>query len=131
MRYNKIYSFSRLIDKYTVDFLIQLNDYDAPTTEEYDDLGNPIIPTNVPFEPFRAAIIPPSDKEIYQSGGAITSSDRIMYVKDVAHPLGFESLPPKTKVKHKGKTYFIEGDADFLDFADFYKYVLKGVAVFD
>lgn len=130
MRQGKIYSFTRLITKYNVDFTIQLFDDDT-NTHVYNDLGEKASPVDYPKEHCHGALIPPSDKEIYQSGGRIRTSDRILYLAESKHPVNVPVLPPKTKVFHKGKTYYVEGDGDFLDFGDFYRYVLKGVSVFD
>lgn len=130
---SKIYLFSRLIKKYNVIFEVKLNlraDEDL-NPDEYDDLGNPIVPKPIPAVRMNGAIIPPNSREIYESGGAITTSDRILYVREGQHPFGHSYLPPKTQVKHKGKMYYVEGDADFMDFADFYRYQLKGVSVFE
>lgn len=123
----KLYKFTRLIKKYNVNFIIKppTEQENGLRRDEFDNLGNPILP-QPPILPENAngALIPPSDTDTYSDGGRMKRSDRILYYQGVY-------LPPKTRVIHKGKTYYVEGDADFLDFGDFTRYNLRGVDVFD
>lgn len=132
MRQNKIHNFSRLLKKYESEFEVVLPNADNGTNgDDYDDLGNPII--REPLVPIKVlgSIMPPSYREVYQSGGAITTSDRVLRISTINSPDFMLSLPHKTKVIHKGKTFFTEGVADFLDFADFCRYTLKGSDIVD
>lgn len=127
MMSNKIHNFTRLLKKYDVEFeLVLPNKDNGIDGGDYDDLGNPIV--TEPLIPIKVhgAIMPPTYREVYQSGGAITSSDRILRFSERLSPSFTMNLPHKTRIIHKGKTFFTEGEADFLDFADFYRYILKG-----
>lgn len=132
MKLNKIHKFSRLLKKYESEFEVVLpNKDEGVERNEYDDLGNLIIrDTLVPVKVL-GSIMPLSYREVYQSGGAITTSDRILRISTVNSPSFMLSLPHKTKIIHKGKTFFTEGVADFLDFADFCRYTLKGSDIVD
>lgn len=125
---NKIYSFTRLIKKYSIDFEYQLVNDDT-STDSYDDLGNNLNDVVFPRVKSHGALIPPSKIEIYQSGGRLTSSNRILYISEHDHP-AIDKFPPKTKIFHDNMTYFVEGEGDFLDFGDFTRYVLKAVSSF-
>lgn len=128
MRSNKLYNFSRLIDKYSVPITYELPVEGSRTDRlEYDDLGNQINPVTPLTGGGMAAVTRPSDKEIYQSGGRITTANRILRVRDNS---GIPYLPPKTKIFKDGKTYFIEGNVDHSDYADFKRYLLTEVEVF-
>lgn len=128
----KIYSFTRLIAKYTIDFKLQLfNDDTSKDKAHYDDLGKPVVPVTHPIIPARGALIPPTSQEIYQAGGRLTSSDRILYISENDYPEGLPILPPKTKIFDRGNTYYVEGDGYFLDFGDFMRYTLRRVSAFD
>lgn len=128
MRRNKIYSFTRLIDKYTIPFSVETF-IDHGNKDLYDDLGNKISSDVSVKEIAKGALIPPSNSEIYESGGRITRSDRMLYMKLDGYPDGITLFAPKTRVVQRGFTYFVEGDANFEDFGDFHRYVLKGVDV--
>lgn len=128
MTRTKIYSFTRLIKKYTIPFSLQLFD-DNVNGVEYDDLGKKVIPTpTVPFDA-EGALIPPTHRQIYESGGRLTSSDRLLYIH-TNQISGLEELPPKTRLFNKGKTYFVESRSDYEDFGDFQSYVLRSVNSF-
>lgn len=132
MKLNKIHKFSRLLKKYESEFEVILPNKDTGVErDEYDDLGNLII--RDPLVPVKVlgSIMPPSYREIYQSGGAITNGDRILRISELNSPSYMLELPHKTKIIHKGKTFFTEGEADFLDFADFCRYTLKGSDIID
>ncbi|ATN94270.1 hypothetical protein [Lysinibacillus phage vB_LspM-01] len=129
MRYNKLYNFSSLIDKYSVPIRYELPIEGSRTDNtEYDDLGNLINPPAPITGTGMASVTRPSDKEIYQSGGRITVANRILRVKDSS---GIPYLPPKTKIFKDGQTYFVEGNVLHSDYADFKRYNLTEVDVFD
>lgn len=91
----------------------------------YDDLGKEIRPIG-PQRPTsgRGALIPLSQRVIYQSGGRLTESDRQLYSLD-------HNIPKKTKIMYKGETYHVESKLPLEDYADFSVYMLKGVDAFD
>lgn len=115
----KLYDFRRLIEKYSVDFLL--------VTEESGGYygGKPVAGTETVTER-RGAIVPISDKKIYQSGGTLTDKDRQLFMKT---PID-ESLE-KCSVKYKWCKYSIEQETNFDDYADAYIYILKWVKNFD
>lgn len=128
------YNFKRLIRKYTVSFFVQLPANDKQfKDDEVDDLGNPINPEYTAQKPFKGAIIPFNSREVYQSGGRITESDRQLYI-DLGNSEEMREklhLPPKTKVFHQSRVYFVEGEGNYLDFSHFVIYTLKEVSSFN
>ena len=72
------------------------------------------------------AIIPLSERKIYQSGGTYTSKDRRLYMTT---PI--ESALKETQVRYKGNVYDIEEDTDYSDYSAAYIYVLRWVSSFD
>lgn len=128
------YNFKRLIKKYTVSFFVQLPANDKQFgNDEVDDLGNPITPEYAAQKPFKGAIIPFNSREVYQSGGRITESDRQLYIDAGSNEniQGELYLPPKTRVIHQNRVYFVEGEGNYLDFSHFILYTLKEVGPFN
>ena len=72
------------------------------------------------------AIIPLSERKIYQSGGTYTSKDRHLYMTT---PI--ESALKETQVRYKGNLYDIEEEKDYSDYSAAYIYVLRWVSSFD
>lgn len=128
------YNFKRLIKKYTVSFFVQLPANDKQfENDEVDDLGKPIVPEYAAQKPFKGAIIPFNSREVYQSGGRITEGDRQLYIDAVSNEniQGELYLPPKTRVIHQNRVYFVEGEGNYLDFSHFILYTLKEVEPFN
>lgn len=123
----KSFRFKSLIRRYTVSFTIEypVNQSKPTNPADYDDLGKLINSGNQPnVQQSEGAIVSPTDKQIYQSGGRITSSDRLLY------SLVYD-IPDKSKIRYKGTTYSVESQSDYSDIADFSVYTLKGVDQFD
>lgn len=68
------------------------------------------------------AILPMSDRKIYQSGGTYTTQDRTLYMST---PL--EGALETLRVRYKGNVYSVESDQDFEDYSAAYIYDLKWV----
>jgi hypothetical protein len=119
---NKLYSFKRLIKKYTVPFILERNvvkKRSEITAANYNAQGKFIEPTIVP-ENAEGALIPFPAKVIYQSGGRLTEKDRTLYSLDF-------NIPEKSKIIYKGDVYHVESYTPYEDFADFRVYTLKAV----
>lgn len=114
-----IYRFKRLIDKYAVPF-----DLEIETVGYRDDLGEWQPGIKATTEQ-RGALVPLTQRQIYQSGGRYTDADRTLVIsKSVV-------IPPKAKVHYKGQTYHVEALIPYEDYADFNSYSLKHVSAFD
>ena len=79
-----------------------------------------------------AAIVPLSQGKVYQSGGALTTSDRDFYIRKADDSIDLDDTACTYYVAHKGKTYKVEGAELFAeDYADVNRYTLKRVDSFD
>lgn len=113
------YSFTRLINKYSVDVEVEPN---TSLPAEYDEDGEPIKTGSGPII-MRMAVIPFDFRTINQSGGLITQSDRQIY--------SLTPLTNGTHIKHQGMTFKIDTSIDFTPYGDFYRYMGRGVNIFD
>lgn len=68
------------------------------------------------------AILPMTDRKIYQSGGTYTTQDRTLYMFT---PL--EGALKTLQVRYKGNVYNVEEAQDFSDYSEAYIYTLKWV----
>lgn len=116
----KLYNFKRLIDKYSVDFMLETEG------DGGSYVGGKYVPAAADTTQCRGAIVPISDSKIYQSGGVLTAKDRQLFMKN---PI--ISALTKTKVVYKGNRYNIEQSIGYEDYADAYVYTLKWVSVAD
>jgi len=113
-----MFNFQRLIRKYSVTFgIVYPSNPDAKP--QYDDLGNK-IPAPVITKNETGALLPVNERMIYQSGGRLTSSDRLLYSLN-------HHIPDGAKITYKGYTYRVQEKFDGSDFADFSRYSLKAV----
>lgn len=114
----KLYNFSRLIMKYGVNFEIIEADgkyigghWTEGKTETRNGFG---------------AVIPLTERKIYQSGGSYTAKDRQLYT--------FKSLQGdlrNIKVRYKDNVYSVEQETDYSDYSDVFIYLMKYVGLFD
>lgn len=123
----KYFNFSRLIKKYSVEFTIEYpgNASNSNDPLYYDDLGNyigPELPSGP--QPMTGALMPPSDRQVYNSGGRLTASDRLLYSLTT-------NIPEGSKILYKGMSYQVMPRANFEDFADFAQYECKAVENID
>ena len=111
----KLYNFTRLIRKYSVTFCLHRTQggYVAGKWEEGGEAVKEMC----------GAIVPISDRKIYDSGGTYTTQDRELYLTKPLH--GDLS---EYQVIYKGNTYTVEEQRDFEDYADVAVYTLKYVS---
>ena len=112
----KLYDFSRLIHKYSVEFCLhkKQGEYVGGKWE----VGNEIVKN------MYGAIVPMPDRKLYSSGGTYTASDRELYL--------FEPLTDNLsdyQISYNDKVFNVEESRDFGDYADAYVYILKYVGV--
>ena len=110
----KLYDFSRLIRKYSVEFSL--------TKSQGEYVGGKWEQTEEAVEKMNGAIVPMSDRKIYTSGGTYTQGDRELYL---TKPLTGD-LSDFT-VLYKGNTFKVEESRNFGDYADVYIYILKHI----
>lgn len=114
-----IYNFKRLIDKYSVNFTLV-----TTSAGSYD--GGKYVDGSETETPLSGAIVSTSSGKIYQSGGALTTKDKQLYMKTK-----IEQSLTNAKVRYGNNEYKIEQDMDYGDYADAYVYTLKWVSLID
>ena len=110
----QLYNFSRLINKYGV--VAQLH------TKQGSYVAGKWVEDNESVQEIVGAIVPISDRKIYQSGGTLTQSDREWFI-----PEALSGSLEDFKVTYKGETYTVEECRDYNDYANVAVYVLKRV----
>ena len=114
-----LYDFTRLIQKYSVPFILVVSKEGRYESGQW-------IPGETVEREMYGAIIPMSQNKIYQSGGTYTAQDRELYLPyPIPEPLD------KLKVMHRGITYKVESMTDYSLYADAAHYNLKVVSLFD
>lgn len=113
----KLYNFVRLINKYS-------NTFELITESEGAYVNGKWQAGLATVTEMEGAIIPLSESKIYQSGGTLKKTDRQLYTTTPITDLN-------AKIRYKGKTYSIEEDTNWEDYADAYFYILKWVNSFD
>lgn len=111
-----MYKFKRLINKYSTEIIV----YSISPGQWVGGKYVEGIPSTIKK---RAAVIPFDEKTIAQLGGTVKQSDRQIY-----------SLTPYEhgdKLVHQGMKYKVDTSIDLTPYADFYRYVAKGVSSFD
>lgn len=109
----KLYNFNRLVQKYSNPFTLTVHGKGTHVDGRYQK-GEPTTYEKT------GAILPLSQRKIYQSGGTLTTADRQLYTLERIE----ESLEGSV-VTYKGKRYAIEEDTDYTDFSDVSVYVLR------
>lgn len=116
----KLYNFTRLISKYKTTFeIVEKN------SGNYDDNGEWRGDESAAITK-QGAIVPMSEKKMYQSGGSYTTQDRELYM--------FEKLSDallNSYIIYKGNRYNIEEETDYGEYSDVYVYVLRRVSAVD
>ena len=115
----KLYNFERLIEKYSVPFHLVVNTDGHYESGKWID-GEPIMQESC------GAIVPMPNTKIYQSGGAYTTKDRQLIMRNTI-PKALQS----SKVCYKGNLYSIQSETDYVDYADVAVYTLKWISLFD
>lgn len=110
----RMYNFKRLIEKYSVTFCLHKTQggYVAGKWEESGTI----------VKSMKGAIVPMSDRKIYQSGGTYTQQDRELYLSEA-----LRGDLSQLKVDYKQNTYTVEESRDYGDYADVAVYVLRRV----
>lgn len=114
-----IYRFRRLIDKYSVPFQLVKEGKGAFVGGKYEK-GAPVVLDMM------GAITEIRESKIYQSGGYLTTQDRVLYL-----PEPLEDPLEGLKVVHRGNEYKVESLADYSEYGDVATYTLKWVSSFD
>lgn len=114
------FDFSRLIEKYSCDFVAII-----PSEGDFDDMGDYIEGKPKEIE-LRGAIISHRESKIFKSGGTITEQDKALYM---LQPL--ENSLQGAKIVHGGKYYSIGSLLENSEFTGVWAYNLKFVSVFN
>ena len=108
----KLYNFTRLINKYSVPFCLHRS--------QGSYVGGKWVQGGEVVTPMRGAIVPVSERKVYDSGGTYTTQDRELYLlKPLEAPLS------QYRVVYKGNVYAVENGRNFEDYADASMYDLK------
>lgn len=109
----QLYNFTRLINKYSVPFSLH-------RTQKGGYVSGKFEPGEETVEEMRGAIVPVSQRKIYDSGGTYTAQDRELYIlKPLEAPLS------EYRVVYKGNVYAVENGRNFEDYANAATYDLK------
>ncbi len=115
----KLYNFTRLISKYKTTFEI----VDKKGGYYNGGIWEPGESETIKKQ---GAIVPMSERKLYQQGGTYTTQDRELYM--------FEKIPESLSdnyVIYKGNRYKIEEETDYSEYSDVYVYVLRRVSTVD
>lgn len=115
----KLYNFVRLINKYS-------NTVELITSTEGKYIDGKWQDGFTTITNIRGAVIPLPESKIYHSGGTLSKTDR-QFISTIPIMKPLENV----KITYKDKTYSVEEDTDYGDYADAYIYVLKWVSGFD
>lgn len=115
-----MYRFDRLIKKYSVNCKLLLE----AAGGSY--VGGEWVPEAAPAPiDVSGAVVPMTDRKIYQSGGTYTEQDR-EFITHTEIP-----LEPAHSLVYKGVKFQVQGNTDYSDYAGFYTYNLKRIGAFD
>ncbi|MCY1690734.1 hypothetical protein OVA29_08700 [Exiguobacterium sp. SL14] len=105
------YAFKRLINKYSMNlpYTWTVDGQRDPETGEW-------LEGTVQTRTIQAAIFPVDKAVVYESGGRLTSANRLLY--------SLQPLDARGTVFHEGTNWRIEQMGDYTDFADFHRYTL-------
>ncbi len=114
-----LYDFTRLLCKYSVTFQLV-----RKTGGEY--VGGKWVEGETVTTTMKGAITPYTESKIYQSGGVLTTKDRVLYlVRHLEAPLtGLEVI-------YGGNVYSVQNGADYGDYGTVATYTLKWVSSFN
>lgn len=115
-----LFDFSRLIGKYSVECQLIRESGGG----QYAG-GNWVPEPAGPPEPVSGALIPMTDRKIYQSGGTYTEQDR-EFITETVIP-----LEPAAYIVHRAIRYHVESENDYSGYAGFHDYNLKRVSAID
>lgn len=116
----RLFNFDRLVKKYSINCQL----LSEAVSGSY--VGGEWVPGPAPpSRGITGAVIPMTDRKIYQSGGTYTEHDR-EFVTLTEIP-----LEPTHYILYKGMKYQVEENTDYSDYAGFYAYNMKRVGAFD
>lgn len=115
-----LFDFSRLLGKYSVECQLIRESGGGKYVG-----GNWVPEPTRPPEPVSGAVIPMTDRKIYQSGGTYTEQDR-EFITETEIP-----LEPVAYIVHQGLRYHVESENDYSEYAGFHDYNLKRVGAVD
>lgn len=116
-----MYKFQRLLNKYRVKGATTTTLSTVPGY--YDTGGDWVPPQHIEKDvELNCAIVPMSTRQINDSGGRYSASDRQLYTQT--------KLQPKQHIKYKNVTYSVEEETDYTEYSDFFVYVIKAVSPF-
>ena len=104
--------FERLVEKYErpTTYTVETEGYRDPATGRW---VNGVPDTSVRM----VAVLPVDSQTIYQSGGRITSAERLLYTR---YPLDVRG-----HIQYEGARWTIERFGDFTEYGDFYRYLAR------
>lgn len=109
----KRYNFKRLIQKYSVPFTLCRTQKGGYVSGKWE-------PGEETTEEMCGAIVPISERKLYDLGGTYTEQDRELYLqKPLEAPLS------EFRVIYKGNTYAVESGRNYEEYADAVVYMLK------
>lgn len=108
----KFFAFERLVEKYErpILYTIETEGHRDPNTGRWVP-GIPDTSTRM------IAVLPVDSQTIYQSGGRITSSERMLYTR---YPLDVRG-----HIEYENARWTVERFGDYTEYADFYRYVAR------
>lgn len=113
-----IHNFANLINKYAAKDVLLVPLLDENAEGSWVD-GEWVEPEKAEPVPLHCAIVPMRDKQIYDSGGRYTSSDRQVYTHT--------KLQTKQQIVYRKVTYSVEEEADHTEYGDFFIYTARRV----
>lgn len=115
------YNFSRLINKYSKDFVAIVPSEGGEWNDKGDYVANEPIKATL-----HGAIIAHRESKVFKSGGAITEQDKALYMLE---PL--ESSLHGAEIVDGGKRYSVGSLLENSEFTGVWAYNLKYVSAFD
>lgn len=112
---SKMYDFTRLVKKYSSQIEIVTHVKGEYVNGKYVR-GEEVVTES------EGAVVPMTQRKIYQSGGTLKTTDRQLYaLQEIPGPLD------GAEIRHKGKTYKVEEDTDYTDYSDAHVYIMRWV----
>lgn len=115
---SKFYRFANLVKKYSVPFQLQYEQSGFFNT----DTG--IWTAGEKVNEIRYGALVPYDSNKSYLGGGFTEEHEMRL-------FSLSSVPINAIVTYKGRSYKVEGETDYTEYADFYEYKLRWVKSFD
>lgn len=106
------FHFGRLVKKYErpTPYGIETDGYRDPNTGRW-------VPGVTETSVRMVAVLPVDSQTIYQSGGRITSAERLLYTRS--------PLDVRGHINYEGARWTIERFGDYTEYGDFYRYIAR------